>query len=135
LLLIVLKERDGRIWQEKLDQIAQQGGMSLVITHPDYLDSDERIDIYRRFLARAREMADLWHALPRDVAAWWRLRDESELTRDATGCWQVCGPAAERGRAACIRARSSVDAAAGWLIEDLRSARKDWECPSVVARG
>ena len=47
----------------------------LVITHPDYLDSLERTEIYRRFLIEAREMEGGWQALPRDVATWWRERD------------------------------------------------------------
>lgn len=74
-LFVALKERDGRIWRQKLNYLRTLRGMALVITHPDYLDSFERIEIYRRFLFEAREMEGGWQALPRDVATWWRERD------------------------------------------------------------
>jgi len=74
-LFVALKERDGRIWRQKLAYLRALCGMALVITHPDYLDSLERIEVYRRFLIDAREMEDRWHALPRDVATWWRELD------------------------------------------------------------
>jgi peptidoglycan/xylan/chitin deacetylase (PgdA/CDA1 family) len=74
-LFVALQERDGRIWRQKLAYLRSLSGMSLVITHPDYLDSEERIDIYRRFLLEARELAGMWRALPKEVASWWRVRD------------------------------------------------------------
>jgi peptidoglycan/xylan/chitin deacetylase (PgdA/CDA1 family) len=74
-LFVALKERDGRIWRQKLAYLRALCGMALVITHPDYLDSLERIEVYRRFLTEAREMEGGWQALPRDVATWWRERD------------------------------------------------------------
>jgi peptidoglycan/xylan/chitin deacetylase (PgdA/CDA1 family) len=103
-LFVALSQRDGQIWHDKLDYIAKLHGMSLVITHPDYLDSPQRIEIYRAFLERAREMNGLWHALPKDVAVWWRTRDESALNREQTGEWTITGPAAARARAATIHA-------------------------------
>jgi peptidoglycan/xylan/chitin deacetylase (PgdA/CDA1 family) len=106
-LFIVLRERDGRIWHQKLRYVAQLHGMSLVITHPDYLDSDLRLDAYRRLLNEAREMAGVWHALPREVAAWWRARDESRLRQEADGTWRIDGPAADRARAATLRAAAA----------------------------
>jgi hypothetical protein len=36
---------------------------------------------------------DAWHALPRDVAAWWRRRAQS-VPELADGAWVVSGPAA-----------------------------------------
>ena len=103
-LFVALNERDGRIWADKLDFVAKLGGMALLITHPDYLDSDDRRDAYRRLLERARGIDGMWHALPRQVAAWWRERDRSKLRREASGEWQIDGPAAGRGRAATLKA-------------------------------
>jgi peptidoglycan/xylan/chitin deacetylase (PgdA/CDA1 family) len=102
-LFIALGERNGRIWEQKLKYLAQLGGMALVITHPDYLDAEYRFDAYRRLLEKAGEMEGAWRALPRDVAAWWRMRDASKLVRDAAGNWQVDGPASGKGRAATLR--------------------------------
>jgi peptidoglycan/xylan/chitin deacetylase (PgdA/CDA1 family) len=115
-LFVVRNESDGRIWHEKLSYVANLHGMSLVITHPDYLDSQRRLDIYRRLLCQAREMAGVWHALPRDVAAWWQARDESELTRDDRGNWEIEGPIAGRARPVTIHCR-------GGGTQWLRSAR------------
>lgn len=77
-LFILLKERDTRIWRDKVAWIAEQGGMALVITHPDYIDFDGRGGIDKYPLAYYAEFLDwmcanysdqYWHALPREVAA------------------------------------------------------------------
>ena len=78
-LFIALGERDGRTWIAKFDHVARLGGMALLITHPDYLDPGPRMDAYRGLLERARETEGMWHALPHQVAAWWRERDRSNL--------------------------------------------------------
>ncbi|HEX3601442.1 MAG TPA: hypothetical protein VHU84_14920 [Lacipirellulaceae bacterium] len=101
-LFVALGERYGRIWEEKLDLVAQLGGMALFIAHPDYLDSDYRVDAYRRLLETAREMDGMWHALPQQVAHWWRERDRSVLTCDESGAWTIEGPAAHGGRAVAL---------------------------------
>jgi hypothetical protein len=102
-LLVARNEQDGKIWHQKLAYLARLNGMALVITHPDYLDSPRRLEIYRRLLRRAREMAGMWHALPREIAAWWHLRDELSLRQSASGTWNIEGPAASRARLAAIR--------------------------------
>jgi hypothetical protein len=115
-LFVALGDCSPRIWVEKLDYIAQLRGMALLVTHPDYLDSDRRIDAYRNFLCEVRDRAGMWHALPQDVAAWWRIRDQSSLRQEADGSWSIYGPAAERGRAARVRAtaKSSAPSALEW---------------------
>lgn len=40
LLFILMKERDIRIWKEKVDWIFENNGMILVNTHPDYMSFD-----------------------------------------------------------------------------------------------
>jgi hypothetical protein len=74
-----------------------------------------RLEVYRRFLAEARELAGAWHALPRDVAAWWRARDDSRLHRETDGTWRIEGPAAGRARAAslCVAAPSGTAVSGG----------------------
>jgi peptidoglycan/xylan/chitin deacetylase (PgdA/CDA1 family) len=109
-LFITLNERDGRIWQDKLDFLVKLRAMALVITHPDYLDSPRRIDAYRQLLLTARDIAGIWHALPKDVATWWRARDRSTLQREPTGGWMIQGPAADRARVITLRSTGSDDA-------------------------
>ena len=136
-LFIALQERDGRIWQRKLEYLVQMRTMALLITHPDYLDSELRIDAYRQLLLKAREMPGMWHALPKEVAAWWRLRDKSNLKREPSGKWRVNGPASERARATSFRSTSPVhslgefSAATTDIADNNPSVGLDWTdiCP------
>jgi peptidoglycan/xylan/chitin deacetylase (PgdA/CDA1 family) len=110
-LFIALGEPDERIWREKLDYLVAMRGMALVITHPDYLDSPSRVDAYRRFLLHLQETDGMWHALPREVAAWWRERDQLRLIQDSNSEWQITGPAKNRARPTTIRAAQPAEGA------------------------
>jgi peptidoglycan/xylan/chitin deacetylase (PgdA/CDA1 family) len=100
-VFVALGAEDGAIWREKLDYVAERSGMALMLTHPDYLDA-RRLNVYREFLEQALEKRGWWHALPREVAAWWRERERSALQQDGRGTWHVRGPASERASAANI---------------------------------
>lgn len=77
-LFVLLREKTPAIWQQKLDWIADRGGMALLDTHPDYMNMDDRpcrLDEYPRrlydeFLAylTGRYAGCFWAALPRDAA-------------------------------------------------------------------
>ena len=101
-LFIALREQDCRIWERKLEFIVQNHGMALMLTHPDYLTSGRNLALYRDFLMRVREGGGFWHALPKDVAAWWRLRAQSGLAEDCEGRLYVQGPVASRGVLAAV---------------------------------
>jgi peptidoglycan/xylan/chitin deacetylase (PgdA/CDA1 family) len=73
-LFVVRGERDGTTWSRKLDFVMRYGGMALLLTHPDYLNTDRRLKIYRDFLASIRTGGEFWHALPREVAEWFQVR-------------------------------------------------------------
>jgi hypothetical protein len=83
-LFILLEHRDARTWKEKVDWIAEQGGMVLLNSHPDYMHwSDEKsrieeypFEIYREFLdhVQRKYRGQYWNALPRDVARCWKGR-------------------------------------------------------------
>jgi peptidoglycan/xylan/chitin deacetylase (PgdA/CDA1 family) len=107
-LFIVQGERDASIWTRKLQYIADLSGMALIITHPDYLDSFNRVEAYRRFLETARAMAGMWHALPKDVATWWRQRDALILELNSVEGWRIRGLAAGRARTASVRAMATT---------------------------
>jgi len=79
LLFVILREKNIRIWKEKVDWIVERGGMALFLVHPDYMNfegmslrSDEfPAEYYREILLyiKSRYDGEYWHALPKDVAA------------------------------------------------------------------
>jgi peptidoglycan/xylan/chitin deacetylase (PgdA/CDA1 family) len=103
-LFEILRERDIRLWREKAAWIARHGGLVNVIVHPDYLDRDERLRRYDELLGFLRGLEGGWHALPRDVAQWWRRR--AELTA-----------ALARGEPLDAYAVESVGATVAWAYE------------------
>ncbi|MDR3458972.1 MAG: glycosyltransferase [Verrucomicrobiae bacterium] len=90
-VFLVLKEKTLAIWKKKLEWIARRGGMVLVNVHPDYVRfgdgslkaSEYPASLYEEFLKHIKETYNdsLWHALPREVAGWYR---------------ETCVPAAKR---------------------------------------
>jgi peptidoglycan/xylan/chitin deacetylase (PgdA/CDA1 family) len=74
-LTAVLGEMTPRIWIEKVDFIETYWGLALVNSHPDYLRDPANWRLYEQFLQSMRRRAGpYWHALPREVARWWRAR-------------------------------------------------------------
>jgi len=73
-LTAVLGETTPRLWLEKVDFIERYHGMALINAHPDYLSGAATRQVYTEFLAAMRARGGYWHALPRDVARWWRAR-------------------------------------------------------------
>ena len=80
-LFILLKERNPEIWKRKLDWVVAQGGMALLITHPDYMRFDNRATAYEEYPARHYQellqyiteqyQGQYWHPLPRSMARHW----------------------------------------------------------------
>jgi glycosyltransferase involved in cell wall biosynthesis len=77
----VLREQNTEIWKRKTDWIAEHGGMVLLNTHPDYMCFQGKpardefpVSFYEEFLRYVREKYEgkYWHALPREVAAYYR---------------------------------------------------------------
>jgi hypothetical protein len=90
-------ERTEQRWLEKAAFLREEGGMGLLLTHPDYLAEPDRLALYGRFLATQASDTSAWHALPREVADWWRRRSVSSLQRSGDE-WTVTGAAAADGR-------------------------------------
>jgi hypothetical protein len=76
-LYLILGETTNDVWKRKLDWVARHGGLALVNVHPDYTAFGGRpgrtefpVALYEEFLAYVSTQfgADVWHALPRDVA-------------------------------------------------------------------
>jgi len=81
LLFILMRERNTNIWKKKLDWIAKHGGMALVITHPDYMNFENKESTYKEFPIRYYEdfleyiksnyKDQYWHVLPKNMARFW----------------------------------------------------------------
>lgn len=91
-LFTILREQSIDIWKKKLDWLAQQGGMALVNTHPDYMCMDGEpqrdeypVERYEEFLRYVRDTyaGEFWQALPREVARFYcaKLPPASRNTR------------------------------------------------------
>lgn len=73
-LFNIMGETSPRIWLEKIDFLEKYHGMALVIVHPDYSGTGKSYQIYTSFLKEMKSRGGYWHALPRDVASWWKSR-------------------------------------------------------------
>ena len=80
LLFIILQQNNFDIWKKKLDWIAENGGMALFITHPDYINFNTKLHYekypvryYEDFLnyIKTKYEGQYWHTLPRDMARFW----------------------------------------------------------------
>jgi hypothetical protein len=99
-LFVLMKEKNIDIWKQKLDWIAENGGMALVNTHPDYMKFGYEIrqksevrsqrsesrrrrkmaleeypaEYYQEFLEYVKDKYEgqYWHVLPRDMARFWK---------------------------------------------------------------
>lgn len=77
-LFLLLREKSPEIWLNKTDWLAEQGGMVLMNTHPDYMQfAGERasrrtftVEHYRKLLEHIRDKhhGNYWHPLARDAA-------------------------------------------------------------------
>jgi len=81
-LFLLLGEKTPEIWNQKLDWIAQAGGVALSDTHPDYMSFNGKpgrgefdVALYREFLIHAINHYGrmFWNPLPRDLAEYARL--------------------------------------------------------------
>lgn len=97
-LLVSFGESEPTIWIRKFKYLRSLAGMAMLITHPDYLDTPSRLDVYRRFLEYVAEQTDCWTTLPHEIASWWRTRDALKIQ----SCGQshfIVGPESDRARA------------------------------------
>jgi hypothetical protein len=62
------------VWLKKLEWLRHCGGLATIIVHPDYLTTAARWGEYERLLSALTLHPDVWVALPRVVAQWWRER-------------------------------------------------------------
>jgi peptidoglycan/xylan/chitin deacetylase (PgdA/CDA1 family) len=78
----ILREPGIDLWRHKGDWLIANHGLINVIVHPDYVLSPERLELYSQLLAYLREQVESdggWHALPREVASWWKARAQMSV--------------------------------------------------------
>jgi peptidoglycan/xylan/chitin deacetylase (PgdA/CDA1 family) len=92
-LFAILRADSIEEWTRKSDWIIEHQGLINLITHPDYLDTPRRLRLYEEFLEYLAAQSGGWHALPREVAQWWRTRaglrlveEDGEVRVEGTGC-------------------------------------------------
>jgi peptidoglycan/xylan/chitin deacetylase (PgdA/CDA1 family) len=81
-LFLMLKNKTIDLWKRKLDWLVKNGGMALLITHPDYMYFEKNktplyqypAKLYEEFLTYIREKYDgaYWHILPKEMAPFWK---------------------------------------------------------------
>ncbi len=104
-LFTILQHADADLWLRKAGHIRDRGGMVLVLTHPDYAHDQRLADGYQALLDTFAADGTAWHALPREVATWWRKRAASTIRGNGEG-WRIDGPASDTGRVCFAAARS-----------------------------
>ncbi len=80
-IFILMRQENIDIWKRKLDWIAENGGMALMITHPDYMNiegselaiDEYPVEYYLDFLCYIKDRYEnqYWHALPNEIAKFW----------------------------------------------------------------
>jgi hypothetical protein len=66
-------------------------------------------DGYQTLLDMFADDGTAWHALPREVAAWWRRRAASTIRGSGGDGWSIDGPASDSGRICFAGAGSMAD--------------------------
>lgn len=122
-LFLVLQEGQPGIWINKLDWIAERGGMALLNSHPDYMAMDGKtgaseypIAFYKRFLdyVRVNYAGLYWQALPREVADHVSCHKNGSAV-SAKFEWSECDAGGSSRNAVSLRTNgSSAGASVGW---------------------
>jgi glycosyltransferase involved in cell wall biosynthesis len=117
-LFLVLRETTPDIWIRKLDWIAANRGMALIIVHPDYLRFDGEsmsrqtypVGFYRQLLEHVRDRygGAYWQPLPRDLAAW--FEQNRPANRETPGTLEAPVESATHltGRASPLRGKRAA---------------------------
>ena len=70
----ILGNRSISAWLLKSEWVIHHHGLINLIVHPDYMLDAERLQLYESFLLFLKRQPGGWHALPREVAQWWKAR-------------------------------------------------------------
>jgi hypothetical protein len=101
-LFHILKECSIDHWKKQISLIRAKHGLISFIIHPDYITGEREKRTYTellRYLVELRSQGHTWIALPRDVAAWWRIRSNLRVVK-SDGTWRIEGEGKDRARLA-----------------------------------
>jgi peptidoglycan/xylan/chitin deacetylase (PgdA/CDA1 family) len=127
-LFEILRSSDIGLWTTKSDWIIRNHGLINILTHPDYLDTPARLRRYEEFLDYLASQQAGWHALPREVAAWWGTRAQL-CCEEVGGVTRIVGDGA--GRASVAWAREDD----GEIVFDVDPPPRTASPPSLAAFG
>jgi hypothetical protein len=101
MLFHLLNDYSLDLWNKQIELILAHHGLASFLVHPDYIIQERARRTYECLLARLAELrqTNVWMALPKQVAEWWRQRDQMKLVRH-NGAWEVLGSGKERARVA-----------------------------------
>ena len=95
-LFVILGQTTIEAWSDKARYIRGRNGMALMLTHPDYLATNELAGRYSEMLTEVADDETAWRALPGEVSDWWRRRAASRIEGEQGG-WRIEGQAAADG--------------------------------------
>jgi hypothetical protein len=101
-LFHILKDYSMGLWKQQISLIREKHGLIQIIIHPDYIREKAARRVYTELLCHLSELragGETWIALPREAAAWWRLRNELKLVSEG-GSWRIEGEGRQRARVA-----------------------------------
>src|SRR5205085_409722 len=92
-LFTLLRHRTPSLWIEQVKRLKADFGLIQCVSHPDpgYLGDRPNELIYAEFLDALATEEGMWHALPHEVADWWRARSngrsvpERQIVRGTLG--------------------------------------------------
>ncbi len=61
-------------WTSKSEWIIRHHGLINLLVHPDYMLGAQRLALYDEFLLFLSKQQGGWHAIPAEVARWWKTR-------------------------------------------------------------
>lgn len=92
-LINILRQDVVAACRAKLDWVRGQNGLAMLLFHPDYNTTRDRVARYAAVVDALREDPAGWYALPHEIAAWWQKRRASRIVAFG-GAPYVEGPAA-----------------------------------------
>ena len=81
-LFNLLGYKSASSWIEQVRRLKRSYGLVQCVSHPDpgYLGNARTEAIYGEFLDALAAEGGMWHALPREVARWWRARSDGHAS-------------------------------------------------------
>ena len=101
-LFQILNDYSIDLWKTQVALLQKRHGLISFIAHPDYLIDSRARKVYESLLSYLQQFVareNIWMALPAEVNAWWRARNEMNLVQK-DGNWTIDGPDRERAQIA-----------------------------------